>query len=480
MIQPIFHALLAVVLLAWNRLVPSLRDTRGWTRAWRRGGVLLALLVLLLGIGVERRLAFLPRRMGDLDVFLRTAWAVRAGQDIYQVVDANGWHYHYPPLFAILMTPLADAPPGADRTGMLPYPVSVAAWFTISIFCLVLAVLVLGRALLPTPPDSGQQRMVNRRRALLCVLAVIACFPPIGLTLFVGQVNLLLLLLICGLAAAVLRGRRGEAGLWLAGAICLKLIPAFLLIYPVWRRDRRCLLGCGLGLVVGLGVVPAEVFGPARAWSYAREWTNVLILPGVGLGNDRSRADELIDVTATDSQSLLTIGHNLLHPDPATRPTRASAAVRGTTLLLGGLLTLLTLVAAGRRARSGPEEVLVLGALVLVMLFVSPVCHRHYFCLAVPVVMGLVVASRTWQEEGRLDRTLSWLFAVNVIANALPLINGLEMLRDMGLPLAAALLLWVWSVHILWRTGTRAQAATRSPFHVLPLGWRGGRAPASG
>jgi hypothetical protein len=59
-----------------------------------------------------------------------------------------------------------------------------------------------------------------------------------------GQVNLLLLALLCGTAAATLRGRRFRAGLFLAGAICIKVIPAFLLLFPLWRRDGRCLLGC--------------------------------------------------------------------------------------------------------------------------------------------------------------------------------------------------------------------------------------------
>ena len=35
--------------------------------------------------------------MTDLHVYLRAAWAVRAGADIYDVVDDNRWHYQYPP-----------------------------------------------------------------------------------------------------------------------------------------------------------------------------------------------------------------------------------------------------------------------------------------------------------------------------------------------------------------------------------------------
>src|SRR6516165_9185130 len=74
--------------------------------------LVVALLLAALGFGVvvEYRSTFLTRRMTDLDVYLRAAWAVRTGADIYTITDDNGWHYHYPPLFAILMTPLADPP----------------------------------------------------------------------------------------------------------------------------------------------------------------------------------------------------------------------------------------------------------------------------------------------------------------------------------------------------------------------------------
>ena len=45
---------------------------------WEKVGLALFFVILLaLGGMVEYRSAFLTRRMGDLDVFLRAAWAVR-------------------------------------------------------------------------------------------------------------------------------------------------------------------------------------------------------------------------------------------------------------------------------------------------------------------------------------------------------------------------------------------------------------------
>src|SRR6516162_4028069 len=103
-----------------NRASPSLSGRE------RLVVVLFLLALVAFGVLVEIRSAFLRRRMGDLSVYLRASWAVRVGANCYDVTDENGWHYHYPPLFAILLSPLADPPPQADQTGMVPYPVSVA------------------------------------------------------------------------------------------------------------------------------------------------------------------------------------------------------------------------------------------------------------------------------------------------------------------------------------------------------------------
>ena len=86
--------------------------------------------------------------------------------------------------------------------------------------------------------------------------------------------------------------------------------------------------------------------------------------------------------------------HNTLHLDRATRPADASPAVAGVSYLLGGLLTAVTLWAGGwRRRLQGPDVPLYFGALILVMLLLCPVCHLHYFSMAVPLVMGLLAAA---------------------------------------------------------------------------------------
>ena len=403
----------------------------------------LLLILILFGVIVEIRSAFLKRHMTDLGVYLRAAWAVRVGEDPYTVTDDNGWHYHYPTLFAILMVPFADPPAGTDRAGMLPFWLIVALWYVFSIVCLVFAVHALASALEQTSNDPAVRALPRgcRRWWALRLLPVLACLLSIGHTLARGQVNLLLLLLLSGMIAALLRGRSWQAGFWLAGAICLKIIPALLLIYPLWRRDRRCLAACALGLVVGLVVMPSLVFGPARNWAYFQEWDQALRQPALQGQGDNSRAKELINVTATDSQSFQAILHNTTNLDRYTRPAAPETWVRIAHWVIGGLLLSAMFLLAGRGQLSPSRETIFLGGLVLMMMLLSPVCHLHYFCLLVPLVMGLITV--TWdQESSALVRISFWtLLAVNVVANVLPLIPGLEILRDVGLVTYAALAL---------------------------------------
>jgi hypothetical protein len=432
-------------------------------------------LLVPLGVVVEMRSAFMSRRMGDLDCYLRAGWAVRVGADLYDVTDDNGFHYNYPPLLAILAAPLADPPAGFERARMLPFAVSVGVWYLFNLLCLALAVHWLAGALeqgragpgVPVPEPGSRAWWVLR------LVPVLACVIPIGHTLIRGQANLLLLALLCGALAGVLRGQRFQGGLCLAGAICLKIFPAFLLLFPLWRRDGRFLAGCAGGLVLGLALIPAAALGPSRAWHCYHKLRQVLVEPALGAGTDQTRAHELTNQTATDSQSLLTVLHNTLHPHFATRPPRASRRVRLASGATGGLLTLLTLLAAATLwvpgpARDRPSVVLFFGLLILNMLLLSPVCHLHYFSLSLPLVMALLAVHWQGARNSRPATVgLILLLVWNGVANLLPHLPALLVLREGGLAMYAALSLWLVGVVVLWRrsdgAGSRALAGADLP-----------------
>jgi Glycosyltransferase family 87 len=411
---------------------------------WERCAlILLAALFVLHSLSTGYRSILLTRHMTDLDAFLRGAWAVRTGGNLYEVADDNGFHYIYPPLLAILLTPFADPPAGADAIWRVPFAVSVFLMYAFSVVCAFWASHWLASSLeqRSSDPEVRSQAPGCWRWWALRVVPLLLVLPEVLGTLGRGQVNLLLLALLCGAIGAVLRKRSGLAGAFLSGAICLKVLPAFLLLYPIWRRDLRCLAGCALGLIVGLGVIPA-LRGPEWALTQYQAMAGKVLFPGLGAGADHTLAKTLTNVTGTDSESLLSTLHNTLHLDRATRPNEASAATRAIALTVGGLLTVLTLWAAGwGRRRAAWVEVLFFGQLILLMVLISPVCHLAYFVLEMPLIMAVVYKAWIPASRGKA-RLLTALFLGAVVAHTLPHIPGLELLRDLGLGMYAALLWW--------------------------------------
>jgi alpha-1,2-mannosyltransferase len=422
---------------AATRLTETSSD-RPMTR--RQRGLVVAAIVaaVILGGVVVWRSAFMHRRMTDLGCYLRGAWAVRAGADLYAVTDDNGWHYNYPPFLAILIGPLADAPPGQPPVTALPYPASVVVWYLASLVALLASVHLLAGAVehgRPSPP-----RPFGRRWWAVRIAPVLILSPAIGRTLARGQVNMFVLVLLAGWIAGVVRGRRLTAGMCLALAACIKVIPALLLIHPLWRRDRRVLAGAAIGLAIALVILPAAVCGPTAAIEQATQFAQVTLGPGLGLGGDSTRFIELISPNRTDSQSIMTALHNLAHPHPWYRPMTADPWVRAAHWVTAACLLGATLLLPGRREPSTRDELCFTGALVLVMALASPVCHMHYFVFALPLVMGV------WAEPRPRFATVA--VAAFVFANCASVLP-IDLFRQYGLTTAAALGLWATSLRAI-------------------------------
>lgn len=423
----------------------------------------LGVILPLVGAMVEYRSAFLSRRMGDLDCFLRGAWAVRNDADLYAVTSDNEWHYNYPPLYAILMTPLADPPRGEATDGYLRYPVSVAICFLMNVTCLFVGVHLLASAL-EERTNLGEQPMFCRRWWALRLLPTLVCFLPIGHTLMRGQVNLVILMALCGMAAGWIRGQSFRAGMWLALAICIKVIPAFLLVYPVWKRDVRALAGCAVGCMIGLVVVPVAAFGPAKTMTHYETYGRVFLGPFLKITNDDSRKSEILGgVNSTESVGVRNAIHNWMFPDVWTRPADMTVGAKVAYLLLGMIMTFLTLWPGV----DGPTRTAqVVGSLILLMMIFSPVCHSHYLLFTLPVLMSLL--AHFWQDQATVR--VPWPIVVMSVAffttMAIAYLPGMEILKDRCASLFVTLPFWALPAWQRWRGSNAAVVAVGVP----PLG----------
>jgi alpha-1,2-mannosyltransferase len=430
------------------------------------------LMLLFVGFGsmVELRGAFQHTRKTDAGVYMRAAWAVRTGNDPYSITDDRGWHYAYPPLLAILMAPMADPPHSVAREGYIPYEVSIGLWYVLTLGMGLAGIHILAKALEDTSPDPSvrEQPAFCRRWWALRVLPVLIMLPAMGQSQARGQVGLPIAMLLCCAAASLLRGRRFRAGLWLSAAICIKLIPAFLLLLPAWRRDWRMLLGSLTGLTIGIVIIPVVALGPVRTLDAYRDFYNGIIVAGATGDTKSVRAKELTGIASTDSSSPMVVIHNIMYPEKATRPTAASPITRAAHWLISIALTAVTLFAAGwkgsgrlsGRIETAPREIVFFGALLLIMLISSPVFHTHYVSMVVPLVVALM--SMMWDNYSYAKTPLRWK-AVFLLLFASLAVTSIDqgiflLLRDTGLVLLTTLVLLFGCVFVLY--------GTRGPFYA--------------
>jgi hypothetical protein len=428
--------------------------TRGLSTLERITLYCFAGVIAAFGILVELRSAGLSRRMGDLDCYLVGAWAARVGADMYNVVNENDWHYNYPPLYALLLIPLADPAPGHDATGYVPYPISVALFYVLNIGLLFWSAHTLARALEENSPDPDwriQPRFCRRWWALR-FWPIVFCLPPAAQTSMRGQVNHIILALLCLSLAGLLRQRRMRAGVYLGIAICIKVIPVFLLVYPCWKRDGRTLAGCALGLFLGLIAIPLAILGPVRTLDQYQRYGEVFLGPVFGLTDDQSRQDELLGINSTDSIGVRNALYNWVFFDRTKRPPFIPASITWSYRLLGGLMTLLVLWPGTRGGSRGPwSEAAQFSALILLMAILSPICHLHYMIFCLPLVSCVI--ARQWDFRPTLHLPVA-LFAILigfVLANTIPSLPGLDRLKDLCVDMFGALPIWLAGVIQLWR-----------------------------
>lgn len=422
-------------------------------------------MLVVFGYVTLHRSAFLENRRTDADVYFRAAWALRTGQDPYAVADTNGWTYLYPPPLAIGAMPLAQAPPwgeGAEKklAWGVPYPWAVVVWYTLSAVLLVLSVHWMASALERCSPHASVRvpRFRTRRWWVNRVGPLLFCLPAIGSTLARGQVNVLLLACVCGACWLVSRGRLVGAGAAVAGAVCLKLFPAFLLLYALVTRGWRMVAGCVVGCVALMGVLPVVVLGSVRAVSITRSFAETMLLPSLGLGGNDAKRDEL--ARAFNNQSLLAILHNWRDWQEVTveHIIRPSAVDKALFVVVGGLLVGVAVSSAVRAGVHKPGaplrgRLLFMAVLTALMLALSPVCHNHYFTLHLPLVACLFAIaqdrSRSIDMSPVVWASLTGYFVLGVLPRwpGLDVVlkpAGVQMLGGVGL-----ILVGVWCLNRL-------------------------------
>ncbi len=350
------------------------------------------LVVVVLGIHTAYRAGpydFGGKRWGsavhhsDFTVYQLAGQAVLKGTDIYEVRNQRGWAYVYPPPFAILMVPFA----------LMSVLAGAVIWYLIS---LALAAWAVQMCVGMVREEYG----LGRNTLAVAVVPTFLLGVWIWVGLARGQASVAMLWLV---VAAVFWQRKGHqitGAACLAGATLLKAFPLLLLAYFIWRRRWRFVAATMGALVVGAVLLPAAVFGWQKNLSYLREWEQTVAKPAMVTETTRANYylyEQLLSWEKPRNQSLPPVLYRLLHW------LGVISGETNTWFLVAwiGLIMAAAIWLAGRRERPD-RELLVISAVIVWMLLVSPMAEDHYFViLLLPLTVAVAVVIRAADETMR-------------------------------------------------------------------------------
>jgi hypothetical protein len=435
--------------------------------------IALAIIAIIVGVNVEIRGALIHTRHTDAGVYFSAAWAVRTGSDPYAATDQNGWHLMYPPLLAVLLAPLADAPPGMHRYWLIPYAFSIGIWYLLSIAFLIVGMDQLAKALLSAIGEQEANQLASASNNLspeqamrrwswrwwvLFFWPIALCVPALCRSVIRGQVGPLWLVLICMTMVSIIRRQPLRAGLWLAGAVCVKLIPMFLLLYPLYRRSWRMLAGTVIGLILGLVVIPVIAMGPHEYVVANSHYLNSTVLPGLmGHRLDPIIEHELINPVTSDTQSFVSVLMNAGNIFFGTeRSYTPPMFARVGQWLIAGPMILAMLWAAGwtRRSFDALNEALFFSLLSIILLPLSPACHPHYFMMMMPLIAAVLATFLGARGQDKVRAGWIALLAAVPVSHVLTGAPGqpwIQFLRDTGLVTWVAMAFCIAGTVLLYR-----------------------------
>lgn len=287
----------------------------------------------------------------DVDVYRLGADTFLHGHSIYTQLPVSPvggpLPYTYPPFSAIVFTPLALVPPG------IGYPLLTG------VTCLGLIPIVL--AYRKTSPEL--RGMLAKPWMVLAACCVLVVAHPVANTIFWGQINVLLMMLV---ALDVLwPNPKWPRGALIGIAAAIKLTPAGFVLIFLLRKDFRAVVVSFLSFLLMTAI--AFVLMPGDSWLY---WTD-RIFHATGMNIGPIHANEAV----VSSYVKLGLSGSTL------------ALVGGASVLAVAVMTLL----GTQRALADKNLPLALGVNATGDLLLSPISWSHHWILALPTAALILV-----------------------------------------------------------------------------------------
>lgn len=282
----------------------------------------------------------------DLDVYRAGAQTVRDGGQLYEVKLLGQMDYTYAPISVLVFLPFAA----------MSFDVARIVW-TVGIYVALYLIIMLSFKSL------GHQANWRLRAVAISLVSVMVLIEPVRTTVWYGQINIFLMLLVL---ADLLRNKGSRDGGRLSGvatglAAGIKLTPLIFVFYLVLLRRWRSVIGVVVGFAAT--VVIGFIFLPNESWTF---WTKTMLDSNrVGvpqtLGNQSARG-ALANLIGSDAPNMF-----------------LWLAVAVSALALG----MYAAVLAHRRG----QELLALSLVGMTSCVVSPMSWGHHWVWFVPLIV---------------------------------------------------------------------------------------------
>jgi hypothetical protein len=363
----------------------------------------------------------------DFTVFTEAGAAFFDGRNPYGVANPRGWHYLYPPLFALLVSPLANFDTESQ----------VVFWYAINV-ALAFACFGEARRLLLLLGGSEPRNFF----VVLVICAFLAVVLPFLECMQAGQLGIFLLYLLMLGSRLSVDGKSPSiwflGGLTLALPASIKLVPALpvacllfqrwlAVAFPgrsgrSWGRAITSTAGVSAGAFLFLLVFPGIVIGWHKNFHYLDVWqkqivTNEHVGPQANFNihsyrnQSLANAVYLFNKATTGGPAVQAAGTSSVQDEPG---RIAHPFVR---VAIGAFLAMLLAVVGiiGRRGNR-LDAFTTFGLACCAILVVSPLSWGHYFVAELPALLcvPMWLSSRGMRRAARaaavIPAVLSWTY----------------------------------------------------------------------
>jgi len=197
-------------------------------------------------------------RRGDLFIYESGAKDILAGKDAYGMTYAEGFHYFYSTLFAILIYPLT----------FLPVYIGNLIWLSLSTVLLFRIIILISRYF-----DIAA--LTQKQRILFIVLSAAFSARFVLANFHTQQITICIIYLILEGLQLIFSGNKWAGALLIALGINIKILPVVFLPYLLYRKEFAASFLIVVFYIAML-FLPGFVLGFAQNKILTASWWNLL------------------------------------------------------------------------------------------------------------------------------------------------------------------------------------------------------------